>query len=399
MLKRSWVREGGMSNWTIDQEVTTGYLQALVRMNSINPGLAAGGAGEGEVAAWLLRTCEGLGFEVRSQETAPGRPNIIARWPGNSGGQSLLLTGHTDVVSIENMSGDPFDGRIEDGKLYGRGAYDMKGGLASILGAVEALKRGGFQPAGDLWLGFVTDEEYLSIGMDALVKEIQPDAAILTEPTEMQLCIAHKGFAWLTISTEGRAAHGSRYDQGVDAIVQMGRVLAELGRLESEVFPQHNHALLGRPSVHASLVSGGLGLSTYPDACRLQIEHRLLPDETGEEVVWLWESILEHLALDDHDFRGSVKLDFERPGFEIEADAPIVRCVSQAFESVMNRSADFMGQYAWLDSAILSRAGIPTIILGPGGAGAHAAVEYVHLEDVFGCAAVIAEAAARWFRP
>jgi acetylornithine deacetylase len=140
---------------------------------------------------------------VQTQDTAPGRPNLNARWPGSGGGKSLLLTGHTDVVSVENMPGDPFDARIEDGRLYGRGSLDMKGGLAAILGAAAALKAGGFQPRGDLWLGFVTDEEYGSIGSDALVKAIHPDAAILTEPTALQVCIAHKGFAWLTLTTRG----------------------------------------------------------------------------------------------------------------------------------------------------------------------------------------------------
>lgn len=382
--------------WNIDTDLTTEYLRAMVQIDSVNPGLAPDGVGEGEVANWLVRTCEGLGLETRLQETAPGRPNVIARWPGNASGKSLLLTGHTDVVSVQNMVGNPFDARIEDGKLYGRGSYDMKGGLASILGAVAALKVGGFQPAGDIWLGFVTDEEYLSIGTDALVQEIRPDAAILTEPTETQLCIAHKGFAWFTITTHGLAAHGSRYDTGIDAIVHMGRILGELERLEREMFPADHHPLLGRPSVHASLINGGLGISTYPDACRLQVEHRLLPDETPQEMMDLWQSAIDNLAASDPTFNATIQLDFERPGYEIERDAPIVQTLANAYIAIIGQHPVFMGQYAWLDSAILGRANIPTVILGPGGAGAHASVEYVYLEDVFRCAAVIAEATANW---
>lgn len=381
---------------TIDKTLITHYLQDIVRIDSVNPGLSANGAGEGAVADWLKQTCESLGLEVRLQETATGRPNVIARWPGTGGGKSLLLTGHTDVVSVENMQGNPFDGRIEDGKLYGRGAYDMKGGLAAILGAVAALKSGGFQPAGDLWLGFVTDEEYLSLGTDALVKAIQPDAAILTEPTEVQLCVAHKGFAWLTLTTYGRAAHGSRYDEGVDAVLHMGRLLAELERLEGEVFPRRQHPLLGRPSAHASLINGGLGLSTFPDTCALQVEHRLLPDEPASYAVELWQAAINRLSAADPRFKAEVKLDFERPGYEIAQDAPIVRTLHKAFVGVMQAEPTYMGMWAWLDSAILGRAGIPTIILGPGGAGAHAAVEYVYLDDVYRCAAIIAEAAAGW---
>lgn len=382
----------------INTERTTRYLREMVRINSVNPGLVKDAPGEGQMADWLKQTCEALGLETQLQETAPGRPNLIARWRGTGHGKSLLLTGHTDVVSTENMTGDPFDARIENGCLYGRGSYDMKGGLAAILGAIEALRRGGFQPTGDLWLGFVTDEEYLSIGTDALVKAIQPDAAILTEPTETQLCIAHKGFAWITLTTSGKAAHGSRYMEGVDAIVHMGRLLNELERLEREVFPQREHVLLGRASAHASFINGGLGLSTYPDECKLQIEHRLLPDETPARIVEYWETAIARLAASDPHFKARVTLDFERPGYEIGQDAPVVQTLHRAFESVLKRAPVYIGQYAWLDSAILGRAGIPTVILGPGGAGAHAAVEYVHLDEVFQCAAIIAEACAEWLK-
>lgn len=374
----------------IDKARTTEYLRAMVAIDSVNPGLVAGAAGEGEMARWLATACESLGLEVSLDETEPGRPNVIARWRGTGSGKSLLLTGHTDVVSTENMTRPPFEAAIEDGRLYGRGAYDMKGGLASILGAVEALKRAHFQPAGDIWLGFVTDEEYLSIGTDALVQRIQPDAAILTEPTDMGLCVAHKGFAWLTIRTEGLASHGSLYDVGIDAVAHMGRVLTLLEKMEREILPRRDHPLVGRPSAHASVIEGGLGLSTYPDSCRLQVEHRLLPDQTAEDVLALWREGLAELSAADPNFKASVELDFYRPGYEIERDAPIVRALHAAYEDVLGREPHYMGMRAWLDSAILGRAGIPTVILGPKGEGAHAAVEWVDLQSVWDCAAVIA---------
>lgn len=380
----------------IDTELITRYLQQMVRINSVNPDLSPNGAGEGEIARWLVATCQALGFEVSLQETAPGRPNVIARWRGSGGGRSLLLTGHTDTVSVENMVGDPLDARIEDGKLYGRGAYDMKGGLASILGAVAALRAENFVPAGDIWLGFVTDEEYVSVGTDALVKAVHADAAILTEPTESRLCIAHKGFAWLTLTTRGLASHGSLYNDGVDAIAHMGRVLAALETMEREVLPRQTHPLLGRPSAHASLIGGGLGLSTYPDVCRLQVEHRLLPHETGDDAVQLWRDALLPLQNADPRFAGDVTLDVFRPGYEIEPDAPIVRTLQQAITGVTGKTPEYYGMWAWLDSAILGRAGIPTVIYGPGGVGAHAAIEYVYLAEVFTCAASIAEATRAW---
>jgi acetylornithine deacetylase len=380
--------------WQIDNEQTTRYLQEMVRIDSVNPGLVEGAKGESDVAVWLVDACRALGLTVHLQQTAPGRPNVIARWTGIGGGKSLLLTGHTDIVSVENMLGDPFDGRIEGGRLYGRGSLDMKGGLASILGAVKALKDGGFTPKGDIILGFVTDEEYLSIGTDALVKEVKADAAILTEPTDCQICIAHKGFLWLTLTTQGKAAHGSLYMTGVDAIAHMGRLLAALDKFNED--SPKRHPLLERASAHASIIGGGLGLSTYPDHCKLQIEHRLLPDETAEIVMGYWQGVIDNLTKTVPHFSATMTQDFFRPGYEIERGASITQTLDTAYRAVLGKEPEYMGMYAWLDSAILGRAGIPTIILGPGGEGAHAAVEYVVLEDVTRCAAVIAEAASKW---
>lgn len=379
----------------IDTELITYWLRDLVQINSINPVLAEGGVGESLAADWLANICTDLGYEVQMQETAPGRPNVIARRRGTAiDAPSLLLTGHTDTVSTQNMQDDPYDARVEGGRLYGRGALDMKGGLAAILGAAAALRSVALP--GDLVLGFVTDEEYASIGTDALVRAVQPDAAILTEPTNDEIVIAHKGFAWLTLTTQGRAAHGSLYGSGVDAIAHMGRLLSAMEELEIEVFPQKTHDLLGRASVHASMIMGGLGLSTYPDRCRLEVEHRLLPDETAEDVIALWESIIARERRADETFDATVEVDFTRPGYEIPRDAPIVQTLHQSYKQVTRLDPHYSGMYAWLDSAILGRAGIPTVIYGPTGEGAHAAVEYVELDSVYRCAAVIAETVPRW---
>jgi acetylornithine deacetylase len=382
----------------LDRSNITTWLRDLVRINSVNPGLAEGGAGELHIAHWLADWCRERGLEVELQDSAPGRPNVIARWRGSGGGRSILLTGHTDTVSLENMDGDPLDARIDGDRLYGRGSFDMKGGLAAILGAVDVLQRGGFQPTGDVWLGFVTDEEFLSIGTDALVKRVKPDAAILTEPTGGRICVAHKGFAWLTLTTDGTARHGSLYDEGVDAIAHMGRVLQAMERFERDEFPQRAHPLVGRGSVHASTIGGGLGLSTYPDRCRLQVEHRLLPDQTADDVMALWQSEIDALHSADPNFHATVELDFYRPGYEIDRDAPIVRALHAAAQRVTDAEPTYFGMWAWLDSAILGRAGIPTVILGPGGDGAHAPVEWVSLESVFTCAAILAETVPEWNR-
>lgn len=385
-----------MTDWKIDKEQTTKYLADLVRINSINPTLSPGGAGEMDIAGWLMETCTELGLNVVMQYGKHDRPNVIASWSGKGGGGSILLTGHMDTVGVENMEIPPFEPRIEDGRLYGRGSYDMKGGIASILGAVKALKEGGFQPKGRIILGFVADEEYASFGTEKMVKELKVDAAILTEPTETTICIAHRGFAWLKIKTRGLAAHGSLFYEGIDAVAHMGRVLGALESMDAETLSKRSHPLLKRPSVHASLIKGGLGLSTYPDEATLEIEHRMLPDEKGAHMLALWQGALGKLSSDDPSFAAEVSLTFERPGYEISPDAPIVETLCGAFNEVTGKNPEFTGQLAWLDAALLGAADIPTVIIGPGGAGAHAAVEYVELNQVYQCAEIIAEAVSRW---
>lgn len=375
--------------WTVDADQTTTFLSEMVAIDSVNPDLVSGVAGEKAIADWFFNTCKQLGLDTWMQEAAPNRPNVIAKWPGQSSEKSLLMTGHTDVVAVEGMTIDPFDPKIEDGRLYGRGSFDMKGGLASILGAVAALKSGGYQPQGDLYLGFVADEEYASIGTEALVMEIQPGAAILTEPTDLEICIAHKGFVWLTLTTHGRAAHGSSFDAGVDAIAHMGRLVHALQSMDDSFQSAHN--LLSRPSVHASTIEGGIGWSTYPDRCELRLEHRIMPHQTAEQIMSEWQSIIGKLTLEIPHFSAEASLAFSRPGYEIERDAPIVSTLHQSFIKVMNNEPTYMGTSGWLDSAILGAAGIPTVIIGPGGDGAHAAVEYVILDDVFRCADILAQ--------
>lgn len=380
----------------IEPERVLRWLQAMIKINSVNPILAEGGVGERDLAAWLAEICRELGYDVQMQESAPDRPNVIAYRQGMGGGRSIMLTGHTDTVSAEGMTIDPFDPRYDEvsGFVYGRGAVDMKGGLASILGAASALSD--VDLAGDVYLAFVTDEEYASVGAETLIKTLQPDATILTEPTGGEICIAHKGFAWLTFITEGIAAHGSLYDEGVDAITHMGGVLALIDQLNGKTFPQHVHPLLGRASIHASTISGGLGLSTYPDRCTLQIEQRLLPHTTQAELEKLWTGLLNELQAQRIGFQGRFEIDLMRPGYEIAPDAPIVQTLDESFRQVTGRNSQHTGMAAWLDSAVFAQAAIPTVIYGPKGAGMHAAVEYVEFDSVITCARVIADAVRAW---
>ena len=367
-------------------------LKTLVAIPSVNPSLGSGGAGEGEIARCLAGACARLGLVVALEEVAPGRPNVTAVLPGAdpSRGRSLLLNGHTDTVGAGAMEA-PFSPRLEGDRLYGRGVFDMKCGLAAMVEAVAALLRAGIRPRGDVILTFAADEEHASLGTAAIARTRRADAAIVTEPTQLRICIAHKGFAWVMMRTAGRAAHGSDHAAGIDAIAHMGRILSALERFDRDVLAERSHPLLGRPSLHASLISGGEGPSTYPPSCELGVERRTLPGETAESVRAEFEAILDRLRRDDPLFQATTEIVIARPGLEVDRGAPIVRALHAAVERHVTRPPEYVGQAAWFDAALLAEAGIPAVIFGPSGAGWHAAVEYVDLPSVTACAQVLAQ--------
>src|SRR6266700_914532 len=234
-------------------EITT-LLQQLVAIDSVNPDLVAGGAGEREIAHFVANWLTQAGVEVTLDEVAPGRPNVIGIVRGPGGGRSLLLNAHMDTVGTTGMQ-RPHDPVVDGNRLYGRGAFDMKGGLAAIMVATAQAKKLALR--GDVILTAVADEEFASIGTQAVLKRWHADAAIVTEPTSLELCIAHKGFVWLEVETRGRAAHGSLPEAGRDAIVMMGHVLVALEHLDQTLRSNPSHRLLASGSLHASLIDGG----------------------------------------------------------------------------------------------------------------------------------------------
>jgi acetylornithine deacetylase len=368
-------------------------LRDLVAIDSVNPSLVPGAAGEGEVAAAIAAHLRGIGLDVQLQDVVPGRPNVVGVLEGRTPGPSLMFCGHMDTVGIDGMDA-PFDPVVRGGRLYGRGAQDMKSGLAAMIDAVRVVA-GRHLPRGRLIVAAVVDEEYASVGADRLVAEWRADAAVVTEPTDLQIAIAHKGFAWLDIRTRGRAAHGSRPAEGRDAIVRMGRLLQRLERLDSDLQARPAHPLLGTASLHASLIDGGRELSSYPDHCRLQMERRTVPGETEGTPVAEVRDLLAQLQLEDPGFEGDVQLMFARPPYEINADHPLPRRLAAA--SVGRRgSASLVGMSFWTDAAVLGLAGIPSVLFGPGGAGLHSTEEYVVLEEVESCRDVLAALSVDW---
>ena len=380
-------------SFAIDHDYTIQTLADLVRINSINPLLSEDGKGEAEIGAYVAAALETLGLAVTVYEIEPGRVNTVGVLKGTGNGRSLLLNAHMDTVGVDGMTGDPFGAEIRDGRLYGRGSQDMKGSLAAMLGATKALVDGGVALAGDLLVTAVADEEYISIGTEDLVKRVTADAAIVTEPSDLTLCRAHRGFIWYDVETFGRAAHGSRYKEGIDANMRMGRFLAKLDKLEQELRQRPAHPLAGTPSLHASRIRGGKEISIYANHCLLQIERRTAPGETETQATAELQAIVDQLAADDPTFRATVKPTFERAPYEIGDDARIAQTLEQAIVKRLGHKPIHTGQTFWTDAAILGAAGIETVLIGPVGDGLHSAEEWVDVQSVVDLTAILADTA------
>jgi acetylornithine deacetylase len=381
----------------VDRAHFVDLLSRLVRIGSINPAFSDGSTNEAELAAFVAGEMEGLGMETRRFEPEPGRVSVLGRLPGAGGGPSLMLYAHLDTVGIEGMA-DPFSGEERDGRVYGRGAYDMKGGLAACLSAVRTLRDAGVRLRGDLLIAAVADEEVASIGMADLLRHATADAAIVTEPTEMRICLAHKGFVWLEVETFGRAAHGSRFGEGIDANMRMGRFLARLDGLEKELRTSPPHPLVGPPSLHAAVLRGGTGASTYAAHCRLEIERRTIPGETEELVLAQIRAITDGLAAEDPTFRAEVRATLTRGGFEAPADAPVVRSVMGAAAEVLGSEPEIVGEPYWMDTALIADAGIDAVVIGARGAGAHETVEWADVDSHVQLVSILARASADFCR-
>jgi len=366
----------------MQRDSTIALLADLVAIDSVNPSLVAGARGELEIARRIADECRAAGVTVDIADVAPGRPNVVAVLDGKTAGPTLMFCGHMDTVGVSGMTA-PFVPVERDGRLYGRGAQDMKGGLAAMVGAVRQVAAEGLA-RGRLIVAAVADEEHASVGAEALVATWRADAAVVTEPTDLDVAVAHKGFEWVEVETRGIAAHGSRPRDGRDAIMRMGRVLGRLESHDRRLQKRDPHPLLGTASLHASRVIGGHEWSSYPERCVLEIERRTLPGEP--EGVGLQEvvAILDALRREDEEFEGGARGVFGRAAYEVDALQPLPAMLIQSANAAGCQPVR-VGMSFWSDAAILSAAGIPTVLFGPGGAGLHSREEYVRVDDVRMC--------------
>jgi acetylornithine deacetylase len=368
-------------------ELTSG----LVAIDSVNPSLVPGGAGEGEIATFIEEWAAGAGLQATRLEETPGRPSVIVRAPGRGGGRTLLLCGHIDTVNVEGMT-DAHTPRVDGDRLHGRGAYDMKSGVASALVACREAAALGL--AGDVVVAAVADEEHASLGVQEALRAVRADAAIVTEPTELEVIVAHKGFVWAEIEVTGKAAHGSRPHLGVDAIVKAGPILTALGALD-EALDARTHPLLGRGSVHASTIDGGIELSSYPARCVLGLERRTLPGDTADDVEAELDTLLDECRRADPDLIADRRTLLVREPFEVDTEAEVVDAVQSAAEEVLERRPALGGASYWADAAFVAAAGVPTVMFGASGEGAHALEEWVSIADTVAVTRALVGVASR----
>jgi acetylornithine deacetylase len=351
---------------------------ALVRTESVNPSLDPAGSGEAPAARVVSDWATAHGLRAKLDELAPDRVNVLV-CGGRGGGPTVMLLGHLDTVGGSAMS-DPFGAVVRDGSVHGRGAYDMKGAVAAALVAARTLDREGF--AGSVVVACAADEEYASAGAERLVAQGErPDYVVVCEPTDERLCVAHRGFAGFEIEVRGRAAHGSRPDLGIDAIAAAGVVLTRLEQRSRELLARDPHPLLGTPSIHASVISGGQEFSSYPESCLVQGERRTLPGETDDELAGEVAALAAGVD-------AATRLVFSRPPLETDPAHELAQAVRRAAGT-----ESFEGVPFWTDGALFAAARIPTVIYGPRGVGAHAAEEWVELDSLAHCAEVYAETA------
>lgn len=382
----------------IDRDYIIQKTKDMVQINSVNPSLSPGGKGEAEIGTYVADVLSDLGLDVKLYKLKPDRVNVVGILKGVGEGRSLLLNAHLDTVGVDGMIIDPFGAEIRNGRLYGRGSQDMKGSLAAMMGAAKAFVDTGIELAGDLIITGVADEEYASIGSEDLVRHVSADGAIVTEPTDLSLCRAHRGFIWHEVETFGRAAHGSRFKEGVDANMRMGRFLAQLDNLEQELRNRPAHPLVGPPSLHAARIRGGLEISTYAAHCLLEIERRTNPGETESQATAEIQSIIDRLESDDPTFKASLKATFWREPFEVGEEALLVKILEDSMTNQLGSKPAHSGQTFWTDAALFAAAGMETVLVGPVGNGLHSEEEWVDLQSVVDLAHILAETAIKYCR-
>lgn len=373
----------------VDEGAVVDLTRQLVAIDTRNPP-----GNERDAIGVCREALEPFGARFSEIEPKPGRASLIAEVGVCDGSRpTLIVNGHLDVVPIDvsAWTHDPFGGDLDDGRLYGRGTSDMKGGIAAAVEAMAALRRAGREPACDVVFHLVADEERGGqVGTKVLADEglIRGDACLVPEPTSLDVCVAERGLVVVNVTTHGTPAHGSNPRDGVSAIETAAKVVLALHATE---FAGEPHPLLGRPTANVGTVEGGSGHNTVAEGCRLAVDRRLLPGITSDAAV---AEIREKIdAIDDPDLRYDLEVEVFGEASEMDPAHPFVEQVRSIGAGVLGREPELLGMPFATDARFVrNQAGIPAVVCGPGGlAQAHVHDEYVEVESLVNAAAIYAE--------
>jgi acetylornithine deacetylase len=352
----------------------TALIRDLVRIDSVNPALDPAHPGEAEIARFVATWAEARALDVQWLEPIAGRPSVIVTAKGSGGGPTLTLNAHLDTVGVTGMAA-PFEPTTRGDRMYGRGVMDMKASLAVCLQALAWAKD---RPlSGSVVLTAVADEEHGSIGTEAALRELRADAAIVTEPTDLELQVAHRGFSVFEVEFEGKASHTSQPAEGVNALAHMGRLLAAVESHDGELRRRKPHPLLAHGSLQAVLAQGGHELFTTPSAAAVTVERRTLPGESGACARAELDSLLATLRRDDPTVQATVRSLVEREPFETADGSRIEAVLTDAIREVRGRDPQRLGAPYWTDAALVAASGVPTILFGPTGGDIHQTSEWL----------------------
>jgi acetylornithine deacetylase len=381
-----------MTNYNLNDPVE--LLCALTEINSVNSSLVPGASGESEIADFISSWFVARNFNVTRLETKVGRPSIVATSKDATNNRKIMLNGHMDTVTIASYAGEAIVPVRRDGNVYGRGTFDMKGGLAAMMIAAYRASQSGIK--GQVIVAAVADEEHASFGTEEVLKEFTADVGLVAEPTMLGLTIAHKGFSWFDIIIHGRAAHGSRHDLGVDAISKAGHALVALESLSQEILTRKKVEFLETGSLHASIIKGGEEVSSYPAECTISIERRTVPGETHEFVTEEIREVLNNLVATVPDFNYTLVEGLARHPLQVSPDHEIVKSVEKHFKSHTGRNVEIRGEWYWTDAALMNDAGIPSVLFGVDGEGAHAQLEWATESSVHTVTDVLTSVVVDW---
>jgi acetylornithine deacetylase/succinyl-diaminopimelate desuccinylase family protein len=373
----------------------TAMLAGLVACPSVNPrGKPPSDQTEGEarLAALMAETLRAWGASVEISEVSPGRPNLVARWKGRNSARTLMFEAHSDTVPVDGMTVPPFQPEVREGRLFGRGSCDTKGSMAAMLLAIRAVTGSGPPPV-DLVFASTCDEEMGATGARRLMDSgLRPDAAVVGEPTDLDIVNAHKGTVRVRIITRGVAAHSSAPERGVNAISHMRRVLDVIDeKIAPDLARRAPHPRLGRPTVSVGVIRGGSQVNVVPSHCRIEVDRRTLPSESREEVIAAYKRELDALGAEDGRFECDLEETQFYPPFEEPEDSAVSRLVAASCRTVLGK-ADFTGAPWSANAGVFKAAGVPCVLFGPGSAReAHTKDEYVEMEQVLKASGVYGE--------